>query len=215
VQPVRRAETDRPPRYTCRVRRGEPARRYRRPLPWRKAIEELPQGLVGRLRQGQPEARAEFFRRYAPQVRRILFLQGFCEEVDDAVQEVFIKVYRAEIPGEETFLAWFYRIILNTGRDQGRRRKTRFGLMDKLQRVAPEAAVDGPAGPVDPALRDALATLPDELRECIALRYFADLPLEEIARAQEIPVGTVKSRLHGAVKRLRQSLDELGYERDE
>ena len=52
-----------------------------------------------------------------------------------------------------------------------------------------------------------------ELRECVALRYFADLPLEEIAQAQDVPVGTVKSRLHGAVKRLRTSLDQGGFER--
>ena len=42
------------------------------------------------MRRGEPEARVEFFRRYAPQARRILFLQGYCEEVDDAVQDVFI-----------------------------------------------------------------------------------------------------------------------------
>jgi RNA polymerase sigma-70 factor (ECF subfamily) len=145
-------------------------------------------------------------------VRRILFLQGFCEEVDDAVQEVFIKVYRAQVPAEETFLAWFYRVILNTGRDQGRRRKTRQGLMDKLHQVAPAATAGAPSEPADPALREALAGLSPELRECVALRYFADLPLEAIAQAQDIPVGTVKSRLHGAVKRLRLSLDEIGFE---
>jgi RNA polymerase sigma-70 factor, ECF subfamily len=169
---------------------------------------------VERLRRAQPEARAEFFRRYAPQVRRILFLQGFCDEVDDAVQEVFIKVYRAELPAEETFLAWFYRLILNTGRDHGRRRKTRLNLVDRLQRVAPDVGVDAPA-PADPALRAALADLAPDLRECVALRYFADLPLQEIARAQEIPVGTVKSRLHTAVGRLRASLDAGGFERHE
>ena len=147
-------------------------------------------------------------------MRRILYLQGFCEEVDDAVQEVFIKVYRAEIPREETFLAWFYRVILNTGRDHGRRRKTRYGLMDKLQQIAPEATVDPPSEPADPALRAALATLPDDLRECVALRFFADLPLDEIAKAQGIPVGTVKSRLHGAMKKLKMALDQSGYERD-
>ncbi len=121
-------------------------------------------------------------------MRRILYLQGFCEEVDDAVQEVFIKVYRAKaIPREEAFLAWFYRVILNTGRDHGRRRKTRYGLMDKLQQIAPEATVDPPSEPGDPALRAALATLPDELRECVALRFFADLPLEEIAVPRRSP----------------------------
>ena len=145
-------------------------------------------------------------------MRRILFLQGFCEEVDDAVQEVFIKVYRAQVPAEETFLAWFYRVILNTGRDQGRRRKTRQGLIDRLHQIAQIATADAPSEPDDPALREALADLSPELRECVALRYFADLPLEEIAQAQDIPVGTVKSRLHGAVKRLRTSLDESGFE---
>ena len=86
--------------------------------------------------------------------------------------------------------------------------------MDKLQQISPETMVDGPVEPADEALRDALATLPDDLRECVALRFFADLPLDEIARAQGIPVGTVKSRLHGAVKKLRAALDESGYERE-
>jgi RNA polymerase sigma-70 factor (ECF subfamily) len=165
------------------------------------------------LRRGEPEARVEFFRRYAPQARRILFLQGYCEEVDDAVQDVFIKVYRAEIPPEATLLPWFYRIILNTGHDHGRRRRTRLGLQERLQRIAPDGAVEAPAGPADPALRDALAELPATLRECVALRFFADLALNEIATIQDVPVGTVKSRLHSAMKRLRDSLQATGFER--
>lgn len=131
------------------------------------------------------------------------------------MQEVFIKVYRAQIPAEESFLAWFYRVILNTGRDHGRRRKTRLGLVDKLQRVAPAVSADPPSEPADPALREALAGLSPELRECVALRFFADLPLDEIAAAQDIPVGTVKSRLHGAMKHLRRALTESGFERDD
>lgn len=147
-------------------------------------------------------------------MRRILYLQGFCEEVDDAVQEVFIKVYRAKIPREEAFLAWFYRVILNTGRDHGRRRKTRYGLMEKLHQTALDPASAPPHEAADPALRDALASLSDDLRECVALRFFADLPLDEIAEAQGIPVGTVKSRLHGAVKKLRAALDAGDYARE-
>jgi RNA polymerase sigma factor (sigma-70 family) len=179
----------------------------------RKTIEDLPHGLADRLRRGEPEARVEFFRRYAPQARRILFLQGYCEEVDDAVQDVFIKVYRAKLPPESTLLPWFYSVILNTGRDHGRRRRTRLGLLDKLQEVAADGTADAPRGPADPALRDALAKLSPELRECVALRFFADLSLEEIAAAQGVPVGTVKSRLHSSMKRLRESLDSAGFDR--
>jgi RNA polymerase sigma-70 factor (ECF subfamily) len=157
------------------------------------------------MRRAQPEARAEFFRRYAPQVRRILYLQGMSEEIDDAVQEVFIKVYKAQLPADEAFLAWFYRVILNTGRDMGRRRKTRLGLLDRLQNVAqPEETP--PFEPGDPELRAALAGLAPELRETVALRFFADLSLDQIARTHDVPLGTVKSRLHSALSRLRLAL---------
>ena len=172
----------------------------------RTGIDELPSGLVERLQRAQPEARADFFRRYAPQVRRILYLQGLCEEVDDAVQEVFIKVFRARLPQQEVFLGWFYRVILNTGRDLGRRRKTRFGLVDRLARVAPARVTEDEPRAPDPALRAALAALPMEFRETVALRFFADMALEEIAQTQQVPLGTVKSRLHSAMARLRTAL---------
>mgnify|MGYP001009859465 CR=1 FL=1 len=130
------------------------------------------------------------------------------------MQDVFIKVFRAKIPPHATLLPWFYRIILNTGRDHGRRRRSRLGLVERLQRVAPETVDYGPTTPVDPALVEAVAALPPELRECVALRFFADLALDEIATAQHVPVGTVKSRLHTAMKRLRASLIAAGYGHD-
>jgi RNA polymerase sigma-70 factor (ECF subfamily) len=168
--------------------------------------------LYERLLRGQPEARAELFRRYAPQVRRILFLQGYCEELDDAVQEVFVKVFRSKLPAGPVFLAWLYRVILNTGRDQGRRRKTRTGLVQRLEQVAPERTAADPPQPQEPALREALAGLTPELREAVALRFYADLSLEQIAAAQDVPLGTVKSRLHSAMSKLRGNLQGAGIE---
>lgn len=127
------------------------------------------------------------------------------------MQEVFIKVFRAKLPEEPVFLAWFYRVILNTGRDQGRRRKTRTALLQRLERISPErTAADGPQ-PSEPALREALAGLAPELREAVALRFYADLSLEQIAAAQDVPLGTVKSRLHSAMGKLRDSLSGAGY----
>jgi RNA polymerase sigma factor (sigma-70 family) len=168
------------------------------------------------LRKGQPEARAELFRRYAPSAREILFLQGMCDDLDDAVQEVFVKVFRATLPAEERFLSWLYTVILNTGRDLGRRRKTRQGLVRRLEEAAPEPlatpAFETARG--DPAIRQALRELPAEFRETVALRFYADLPLGEIARCQGVPVGTVKSRLHSALSRLRTALADKGTEHD-
>ena len=164
------------------------------------------------MRKGQPEARAELFRRYAPQAREILFLQGMCDDLDDAVQEVFVKVFRATLPVEERFLSWLYTVILNTGRDLGRRRKTRQGLLRRLEEVAPESVATPAFEPTlgDPAIKQALRELPTEFREAVALRFYADLPLEEIARCQGVPLGTVKSRLHSALSRLRTALLETG-----
>ena len=199
------------PRYTFAVRAPRTPRAEAASLAWRTRIEELPPGLLERLRRGQPEARAELFRRYAPRVREILYLQGMCDDIDEGVQEVFVKVFRASLPREETFLGWFYRVILNTGRDLGRRRRTRQGVLRRLQAVAPAdvAAVDPEPGG-DPALRAALAELGPEFRETVALRFFADFSLEEIAACQEVPIGTVKSRLHTAMARLRESLTAAG-----
>lgn len=53
-------------------------------------------------------------------------------------------------------------------------------------------------------VRNAVATLPDEHRQVIELRFFADAKLEDIAAALDIPLGTVKSRLHNGLEKLRQ-----------
>ena len=56
-------------------------------------------------------------------------------------------------------------------------------------------------------LANAIADLPPEHRIVVALRYFRDLPVEEIASRLDIPAGTVHSRLHYALKRLHASID--------
>ena len=136
-----------------------------------------------------------------------------CDDVDDGVQEVFVKVFRAALPREETFLAWFYQVILNTGRDQGRRRSSRLRLLRRLTETAPSDEAPAPEPPSgDVRLRDALQALGPEFREAVALRFFADLPLDAIAQCQGVPTGTVKSRLHTALARLRVALTEPGGE---
>lgn len=196
------------PRYTGLVRAARtPCAAAASPSARRTRIERLPPGLLERLRRGTPEARAEFFRLYAPRAREILYLQGMCDDVDDGVQEVFVKVFRAKLPREETFLGWFYQVIVNTGRDLGRRRRSRLRLLRRLTDAAPADVVPAPEPPSgDRRLRDALQELAPEFREAVALRFFADLSLDEIARCQDVPTGTVKSRLHTALARLRVAL---------
>jgi DNA-directed RNA polymerase specialized sigma24 family protein len=100
-------------------------------------------------------------------------------------------------------------VIVNTGRDLGRRRGSRLRLVRRLTDTAPPDATPAPEPPSgDRRLRDALQDLAPEFRETVALRFLADLSLDEIASCQGVPTGTVKSRLHTALSRLRTALSD-------
>ena len=62
-------------------------------------------------------------------------------------------------------------------------------------------------------LARAIATLPPEHRIVVALRYYRDLPVEDIASRLDIPAGTVHSRLHYALKRLHAAIDPVDAKR--
>lgn len=106
---------------------------------------------------------------------------------------------------EDRFGAWFDRILVNGSRDRLRRRKVvRFVPIDG----APEAAVADPFTAVlerDAVLRHLSVLDPDELA-IVLLHYWADLRLEDVAVRLDIPVGTVKSRLHRGLDRMRAQL---------
>ena len=68
-----------------------------------------------------------------------------------------------------------------------------------------QAIQDGP----DLAVRDAVSRLPRRLSEVVALHYWADLPIAEVARVMDKPEGTIKRRLHEARTQLAQTLREL------
>lgn len=96
---------------------------------------------------------------------------------------------------------WTYRVALNWARSWFRKRR----------REVPEISWEPPVWdpePADPTLAQAVGTLPMKARSVIVLRYYLDWSLDEIARALDIPVGTVKSRLHRGLQRLRHTLED-------
>ena len=131
-------------------------------------------------------------------------------EAEDAVQEAAIRAWRSAefLRRQEDAQAWLDRILVNICRDRLRRRA----------RIRFVELVEEPAGPVvrDP-FRDALDrdemlcaldTLDADQRVVVVLHYWADLTLAAIAERTGWPVGTVKSRLHQALERLRRRLAE-------
>ena len=131
---------------------------------------------------------------------------GDRQEAQDVVQEAFCRAYaRWRTMSEyDDPVAWVRRVAWNLAVSRWRRRRTFGAFLRRQRRVEPQ--VDGPE-PGRVALMAALATLPDNQRRAIVLRYLADLPVAEIAEREGVPEGTVRSWLHRARQALATRLD--------
>jgi RNA polymerase sigma factor (sigma-70 family) len=136
--------------------------------------------------------------------RAILLDDG---EAEDAVQEASLAAWRRRdsLRDEGRFDAWYERILVNQCRDQLRRR----GRAVKL--TAPpigfEAAAERPDTGSDAELDRALDALDADHRIVVVMRYWQDRTVDDIADRVGIPAGTVKSRLHHALRTLRANLE--------
>lgn len=141
---------------------------------------------------------------------RIILLDAI--EAEDATHDAALSAWRrfGELRDPERFEAWFGRILVNACRDRlrGRRR-----LPISIE-VVPVGSLErgwspdpGERAGTSEVLREALRQLRPEHREVIALRYQADLTVDEIALRTSTRPGTVKSRLHYALRHLRTSVE--------
>jgi RNA polymerase sigma-70 factor (ECF subfamily) len=161
---------------------------------------------------------------------------GDVRDAEDAAQEAFVTAYRSldTWRGEGSFGAWIARIAVRVALRQASRRRP-VTWIDPLAVEAPESGADArnpaerasraalTAGAIaatpghDPAsiavrgerevaVRAAVAGLEEPYREVVALRFFGDLSLAEIAQVSERPLGTVKTHLRRGLGRLRDSL---------
>jgi RNA polymerase sigma-70 factor (ECF subfamily) len=137
---------------------------------------------------------------------------GTEDESRDACQEAAARALAAgdRYDPSQPFYPWFYRILKNHCFDRLKGRK-RMAPTDK-EPSPPERDSDAGAEGVlvaserARAVSEAIAALPDDLREIIELRHFQDLSYDEMAAILDCPVGTVMSRLYRARKRLREGL---------
>ncbi|HEU4430695.1 MAG TPA: sigma-70 family RNA polymerase sigma factor [Myxococcota bacterium] len=168
---------------------------------------------MARLQEGDERALEQLMQRYqAP-------LYGFLSRrvgsaADDVFQETWIRIVRARerFDLERRFAAWLYQIANNLCRDRYRRVGAMRRAVDSFR--SEDEALREPS--VEPELadrdvmRERVLALPDRLREVLVLRYYEDLGEEEMSRALGVPRGTIKSRLHAAVKALRVSIEREG-----
>lgn len=196
-----------------------------RPLPIAddpEAQAEL--ALMARVRDGDREALAELVRRYQDELVGFFFRLGNDQLAsEELAQDVFVRLYaaRARWQPSARLRTWLYRIAHNLWIDRLRRRRPEASLDAELGADGPRWRDLLPAPPApDPdaaehrayvrqRLQAALARLSEGQRAVFVLACDQGLPYAEIAEILGIPEGTVKSRMHYAVRVLRDELADL------
>ncbi len=188
---------------------------------------QIDQDLVARAQAGDHRAFELLVLKYQRRLTRLLFRFIKDEhEVNDVAQETFIKAYRAlpNFRGDSAFYTWLYRIAINTAKNflqlNGRQPSIQAavandegGVLDLAEQVpdyhTPESDLINRE--IIATVEQAVAGLPEELRQAISLREMEGLSYEEIARLMDCPIGTVRSRIFRAreviAKQLRPILD--------
>ena len=129
---------------------------------------------------------------------------------EDAVQEVFVKVFRSlsDFDGKSSFSTWVYRITRNTCIDLFRAGKKRPLPIDPLDASTPHAISEDPAAAatLSTAIEHAMTMLPPEDRDALSAVSVFGLSYAEAAVALGVPAGTVKSRVFRARRTLASAL---------
>jgi len=177
------------------------------------------QAIIRRCQQGDREAFRWLVQRYSDIAIRVAYLQRRNQEAaEDAVQEAFLNAWKAMPtfqPGRP-FRPWLLKIVLNQCYMAARRKQPTTVSLETTIDVAQSIHADQ----ADPEavfvqnearaqLHQLLTILPDDQRQVIELRFFADLSVPEIATILDCRQGTVKSRLHRGLASLRSSWHSL------
>ncbi|WP_440117560.1 sigma-70 family RNA polymerase sigma factor [Paenibacillus sp. QZ-Y1] len=156
--------------------------------------------------KGDAEAFTVLMEMHQSRLYRIAY--AYLHNEGDALEAIQESTYRAfrklkKLKEPSYFGTWLIRILLNYCADE-RKRKSRFNPVTEIHEPS---SWDQPE---DPDLAEAVSTLDRDCKQIIILSYFEGFSLTEVADILEIPTGTVKSRLHRALGKLRDQLESKG-----
>jgi len=178
-------------------------------------------GLVEEARNGSINAFRQLVELYKVKIYRLAYdLTGNSMDAEDLSQDVFLKAYRSleKFRGDAKFGTWLYRITVNTCLDN--RNKKSLSMITPLSStvheedsspleqagssVSPDQAAE--ASIIQSNIERALERLTPREKTVFMLRHYHDLPLKEIAETLEISIGSVKTLLFRAIRRLQGEL---------
>jgi RNA polymerase sigma-70 factor, ECF subfamily len=175
--------------------------------------------LIAACRAGRTEAFGVLVQRYQDRLYpTMLRLTGSADDALDLLQDAFLRAFEKldRFQGESSFYTWVYRIAVNLALSGRRRRRVTARLGIGGGRGEPldpqdDSSLSDPTLPLERAERDdliqsALNSLADDHRAVVVMKEFDGLRYEEIAAILNVPVGTVRSRLHRARLDLRERL---------
>jgi RNA polymerase sigma-70 factor (ECF subfamily) len=186
---------------------------------------DIDRQLVARAQRGDKQAFELLVEKYQRKLARLLsrFIRDPAE-VEDVTQEAFIKAYRAlpAFRGDSAFYTWLYRIGINTAKNylmaMGRRAPTSteveaedaegFEEGEQLRDInTPESVLL--SNEIARTVNATIEQLPEELRTAIQMREIEGMSYEDIAKAMDCPIGTVRSRIFRAREAIAEQLRPL------
>ncbi|MGG0207317.1 sigma-70 family RNA polymerase sigma factor [Bacillus mycoides] len=160
---------------------------------------------------GNKEAYSELYDKTIQEVYKTAhFLIEDKADIDDVVQEIYIQLYESlrKYDSEKPFRPWLIGLAIKQIHSYRRKRWMRLRIVKKAEEQRKTVEIDFSSDVVskisNQKLIELIHKLPYKLKQVIILRYLHDYSQEEVAQILHIPIGTVKSRIHAALKKLRQ-----------
>ena len=184
-------------------------------------METIVKSRIKQIKNGDQNAFAEIVELYKDKVFQLSYrMLGNRHEAEDIAQEAFLRAY-VNIHSYDTnrkFSTWLYRIATNLSIDRIRKKKPDFYLdaevvgtegLTMYSQVAADVAL--PEDEVESLelqtmIQTEILKLPDKYRSVIVLKYIEEMSLKEISEILDLPVGTVKTRIHRGREALRNQL---------
>ena len=174
---------------------------------------------IDEILKGQTAAFGNLVQKYQDRLfNSVAYMVGNVEDARDIVQEAFVQALLnlKSFQGTSALYTWLYRIACNVAATQRRRKRPKISV-ERGREMAGVEPIDEHPGPAEQVeinersrqVRQGLAQLSEEHREVLVLREIEGCGYETMAEILDLPIGTIRSRLHRARLELREELKSV------